>query len=162
MKFQALAPKPAHAAVFALIAALAGCGQLIAGYSLQAYQNTTTAKADVASLVDQSTAAAYADRKSQIDMVTLKLNEAAEFSRGEGSNQITTAQWDLVLQPNGNLYYAFLHAWQRHGTLNATEAGTWKTLLDRAFDYMICLEANKQSSSPCAKPEALPGATASQ
>ena len=136
---------------------LASCSQLISGYSLEAYKNATTLKADVAGLVSQSTDA-YSNHTNDIKNLTLKLNEAYEFSKGEANNETSTAQWELLLKPDGALYYGFLSKWMEHGSLNTTQVGNWKTLLDRAFDYIICLEANKQSSSACPKPESLPAA----
>ena len=149
---------PARVSFVAASLALASCGQLISGYSLQAYSNATTLKADVASLVDDSTGP-YADHTADIKSVNLKLHEAYEFSRGEAYNALSTQQWEILIEPapQGRLYGAFLQSWMRHGKLNETEAGNWKTLLDRAFDYIICLEANKQSATACRAPEALPG-----
>ncbi|MEJ0046829.1 MAG: hypothetical protein WDN04_12485 [Rhodospirillales bacterium] len=146
-----------HAAALILPMVLAGCGQLIAGYSLEAYKNDTTLKADVAALVEQSSNS-YDSRASDVNALTLKLHEAYEFSKGEASNQLSTREWELLLQPkpDGTLYYAFLDAWHRHGALDSAQMENWKTLLDRAFDYMICLEANKQSSTACPMPEAIP------
>ena len=40
------------------------------------------------------------------------------------------------------------------------ERAAKKQQLDRAFDYIICLEANKQESRPCSAPPALAGAGA--
>jgi hypothetical protein len=135
--------------------ALASCGNLIADYSLQAYQNDTTLKADVAALVAQSTTP-YSQHTSDISALTLKLNEAYEFSRGEAYNKLSTKQWELLLNPEGDLYGKFLKKWQVKGALNTAEVANWKVLLDRAFDYMICLEANKQSATACPAPEAVP------
>jgi hypothetical protein len=146
-----------HGAALISVLGLAACGQLIAGYSLEAYKNDTTLKADVAALVAQSSSP-YANHASDINALTLKLNEAYEFSKGEAYNRLSTEEWELLLkpEPDGTLYYAFLDAWQRHGTLNTEQINNWKTLLDRAFDQMICLEANKQSSTACPPPEAIP------
>jgi hypothetical protein len=134
--------------------AVASCGQLIAEYSQQAYKNDTTLKADVAAVVAQS-ATPYGQHGSDINALTLKLNEAYEFSRGEAYNQLSTKEWELLLNPDGDLYGKFLKEWKAKGSFSTTEADNWKVLLDRAFDYMICLEANKQSATACHAPEAV-------
>jgi hypothetical protein len=141
-------------AAFVATLALASCGTLIADYSLHAYQNDTTLKADVAALVAQSTTS-YSQHISDISALTLRLNEAYEFSRGEAYNQLSTKQWQLLLNPDGDLYGKFLGEWQKRGSLNTVEVASWKVLLDRAFDNMICLEANKQSATACPAPEAV-------
>jgi hypothetical protein len=147
----------AHVVALLAALALAACGDVIAGYSLQAYTNDTTLKADVASLVEESSSP-YASHAGDISALTLRLREAYEFSNGEADNRLSTKEWELLLKPapDGTLYFAFLAAWNRHGVLNTAQINTWTTLLDRAFDYMICLEANKQSSTSCPKPETIP------
>jgi hypothetical protein len=140
----------------ALAGFIAACTPLIAGYSLQAYQNATTLKADVAAMADNSTGD-FAAHAGDVSALTLRLNEAYEFSRGESHNALSTRQWALLIDPNGHLYGGFVVLWRREGRLSATEAGNVKTLLDRAFDQIICLEANKQSATKCPAPEALPG-----
>ncbi len=131
------------------------CGDQIAPYSLEAYKNETALKADVAALVAMS-ASPHASHQTDIDGLTLKLNEAYEFSKGEAYNKLSTAEWEILLKPDGDLYYKFLSKWSAKGQLNACEIANWKTLLGRAFDTMICLEANKQSATACPAPEALP------
>ncbi len=133
---------------------LSACQTLIADYSLEAYKNDTTLKADVANLVEESNTP-HDGHIAEINALTLKLREAYEFSKGESYNKASTAEWEVLLDPNGPLYYRFLSRWNSAGALNAAQIGTWKTLLDRAFDLMICLETNKQSSAACPAPEAI-------
>lgn len=140
-----------------LVAAVAGCSPLIAGYSLQAYKNDTTLKADVAAMVNQSTTP-YTAHEKDIAALTLRLNEAYEFSKGEATNALSTKEWQILLDPNGALYGKFIAQWHDRGQLSTIEAQNWKALLDRAFDVMICLEANKQQATKCPAPEAMPAA----
>jgi len=137
---------------------LAACAPLIAGYSLQAYQNATTLKADVAAMVTNSTDD-YSAHASDVSALTLRLNEAAEFAKGEPANAIAARQWVILLDPNGHLYGGFVAKWRHDGHLSAAEAGNVRTLIDRAFDQIVCLEANKQTATACAVPEPLPGAS---
>ncbi len=136
----------------------AACGPTIAGYSLEAYKNATTLKADVIALVDDSTEP-YASHAADIRALTVRLNEAAEFSRGEANNQLSTTQWDILIGPDGKLYAAFLKSWQSHGQLNQIESANWKAKLETGFNEIICLEANKQSATACPPPATVaPGA----
>jgi hypothetical protein len=136
---------------------VAACAPLIAGYSLQAYQNATTLKADVAAMADNSTDD-YATHASDVSALTLRLNEAYQFAKGEPENAIAARQWQILLDPDGHLYGGFVAKWRHDGHLSQAEAGNVHALLDRAFDQIICLEANKQTATACAAPEPLPGA----
>ena len=145
---------------FAVILAClaAACAPLIAGYSLQAYQNATTLKADVAAMADNSTDD-YATHASNVSALTLRLNEAYQFAKGEPENGIAARQWQILLDPQGHLYGDFVARWQRVHHFSATEAGDIKARLDRAFDQIICLEANKQTATACAAPEPMPASS---
>ena len=142
--------------IVAAAAVIGACAPLIAGYSLQAYQNGTTLKADVAALVEKSTDE-YTNHSGEVDTMTTRVNEAYEFSKGESSNALSTAQWKLLLDPAGGLYGGFVTLWRKHGHLSQTEADDKKVQIDRAFDQIICLEANKQKPTKCAAPESLSG-----
>jgi hypothetical protein len=100
----------------------------------------------------------YAAHASDVSALTLRLNEAYEFAKGEPQNAIAARQWAILLDPGGHLYGGFVAKWRHDGHLSPAEAGNIRTLLDRAFDQIICLEANKQTATACAPPEALPGA----
>ena len=137
---------------------LAGCAPLIAGYSLQAYQNATTLKADVAAMVANSTDD-YSAHAGDVGALTLRLNEAYEFAKGEPANGIAARQWRILLDPQSHLYGDFVARWQRVHHFSPTEAGDIKVRLDRAFDQIICLEANKQTPTACAAAEPMPPST---
>lgn len=140
-----------------LVCLVSACAPLIAGYSLQAYQNATTLKADVAAMAANSTDD-YTAHASDVSALTLRLNEAYEFARGEPENAIAARQWRILLDPDGHLYGGFVAKWRHDGHLSPAEAGNIKALLDRAFDQIVCLEANKQTATACAAPEPMPGA----
>ena len=128
---------------------LSACGPLIAEYSVEAYKNATTLKAEAQALVDKSSAS-YTSSKREIDAFTTKLNVAYEFAAGMAYNQIAAQQWQILRSPDGPLYGAFLRAWKAQGTLGPGFRREFKAQMDEAFDYIICLEANKQAARPCA------------
>jgi hypothetical protein len=132
----------------ALALCLSACGPLIAEYSVEAYKNATTLKAETEALVDKS-AQPYGSSKKDIDALTTKINAAYEFAAGMPFNQISAQQWQILRDPNGTLYGEFLRVWKQQNTLGAGFRTEEKAQLDEAFDYIICLEANKQAPKVC-------------
>ena len=104
-------------------------------------------------LVDKSTRPYTASRKD-IEGVTTKINAAYEFAAGMPYNQLAAQQWQTLRDPDGTLYGAFLRVWKQEGTIGAGFRKEFKGQLGEAFDYIICLEANKQAPKPCASANA--------
>lgn len=95
-----------------MVLSLAGCAPVISPYSLQAYTNDTTMKADVLALVTSSMEN-YAAHTKDIAALSVKLSEAYEFARGEPDNAISTAQWNIILAPTGLFMAGFWRAGRR-------------------------------------------------
>jgi hypothetical protein len=127
---------------------LTSCAPLIAEYSLEAYKNATTLKAEVAGLIDKS-GERFATRKAEVEALTTRINAAYEFAAGLPNNQIAAAQWQLIRDPAGGLYGDFVAIWMRAGTLSPAFRAEKKRQIGQAFDYLICLEANKQAPTSC-------------
>lgn len=136
------------APLFALLL-LAGCAPLIADYSLEAYKNATTLKAETLDLMDKSSGS-YTSHKKEIDTLTTKINVAYEFAAGTPYNQISAAQWQLLRDPKGSLYGGYIAYWKQRGSIPRPVARMEaKALIGKAFDEIICLEANKQTLKSC-------------
>jgi hypothetical protein len=129
-----------------LIALLAGCAPLIADYSLEAYKSATTLKAETAALIDKSEEA-YAAHKTDVDILTTKINAAYEFSAGIPANEISARQWDVLR--GDALYGGFVKLWAAQGTTGAAYRAEKKRQLSEAYNQIICLEVNKQSATSC-------------
>lgn len=130
---------------------LTGCAHQIAEYSLEAYKNATSLKAETGALIDKS-GEPYARHVEDVDELTVKINSAYEFSAGTPRNAISAAQWNILRDPDGNLYGGFVSTWKDEGTTSAAYRKAKKRQVNRAFDYIICLEANKQTFKPCGPP----------
>jgi len=130
---------------------LSACAPIISEYSLDAYKNATSLKAETLGLIDKS-AEKFASHRSEVDALTTKIDAAYEFAAGIPSNQLSTEQWQLLRNPDGNLYGGFVRTWSssKTGTLSpAYRAGKKKEISD-AFDQIICLETNKKEAKSCA------------
>lgn len=126
------------------------CAPLIAQFNAEAYKNATSLKAETLSLIDKS-GEAYSTRKKEVEVLTTKIDAAYEYVAGLPNNQITAQQWQVLRDPNGVLYGAFVRVWQRQGTVSPAFRTQCKLQMAEAFDQIICLEANKQAATSCAR-----------
>jgi hypothetical protein len=136
------------ARLFALASVLSGCTPLIGAYSDEAYKNATSLKAETLALMDKS-GESFVTHKSEVDAVTTRISAAYEYSAGLPSNQLSAQQWQILRNPDGNLYGAFVRRWQSSGRISPAYRTEKKIDIAEAFDYIICLEANKKESRPC-------------
>jgi hypothetical protein len=127
---------------------LGGCGRLIAEYSLQAYTNATSLKAETLAMIDKS-GEAYSLHAKEVDALNVKIDAAYEFSAGIPANQLSATQWAILRDPNRNLWGGFAQFWKTHGTVSAFFRQGVKKNIGDAFDEIICLEANKQAQTSC-------------
>lgn len=132
-----------------VVLSLSGCAPLIADYSLEAYKNATTLKAETQALIDKSNDT-YNSHAKEVDALTTKINAAYEFAAGTPYNQLSAQQWQILRDPNGALYGAFIAEWKQRTRIPKPKAREdIKHLIGEAFDEIICLEANKQTLTTC-------------
>lgn len=140
---------PAWVRVFCVALLLAGCAPIISEYSLDAYKNATSLKAETLAMVDKS-GEKYAAHRDDVDALTVKISAAYEFAAGIPNNDLSATQWQIVRNPDGNLWGGFVRVWSSQGTVSpAFRLGIRKNISD-AFDQIICLEVNKKESKSCA------------
>jgi len=128
---------------------MGACSSLpIADYSLEAYKNATSLKAETAALVAKSSQP-YARHAEEVDALNVKIDAAYEFAAGIPSNQLSAEQWRLLRDPDGNLYGGFVVFWRARGSVSGAFRDEFAIQIDEAFDEIICLEANKQALVRC-------------
>jgi len=71
---------------------LAGCMSSISPFSEVAYQQATSLKAQALVLMDQATEP-YAEHRSEVAALKVKLHEADEYAAGRPKNEDSTEQW---------------------------------------------------------------------
>jgi hypothetical protein len=120
---------------------LAGCST-IATYDQIAYERATDAKAEALALMDKATGS-YSAHLQEIESVSLTLNKAYEYDRGRALNSITVKQWDILLDPNRNLFGGFILRWHEKGSLRPAYIAEKKPDIAEAFDQIIELERGK-------------------
>jgi hypothetical protein len=127
---------------------LGACTPLIAPYSLDAYKNATDLKAETQALIGES-GEPYSQHTTDVKALSVKLDAAYEFANGIPKNQISATQWKILVDPNGNLIGGFLRTWSSQGTTSPAYQQEKKAQIGRAFDFIACLEVNKQQAKSC-------------
>jgi len=134
-------------ALFMLLA-LAGCSALIGPHSPTAYENATSLKAEVLVTLGKANTP-YSDNEAEVEEIKLKAEKAYEYVKGVPKNQLSTKQWGILKDPNGDLLGKFFKRWKERSTLSDTLIEEYKKLASDAFDEIICLEANKKEATEC-------------
>ncbi|SFU03126.1 hypothetical protein [Sedimentitalea nanhaiensis] len=136
-------------ALILLPLALAACDPLIGAYSAEAYKNATSLKARSLAMIDRS-GRSYSSQQTDVTALMTDIDAAYEFSKGLPKNEISARQWQLMRDPDEGLMGGFVAGWKRNGTVGGFFRSEKKTQIARAYDYIICLEVNKQKATPCA------------
>jgi hypothetical protein len=135
-------------AAFGLVSLLVGCAPLIADFNTEAYKNATSLKVEAMALVDKS-GERFATRRRDVEVFSTKLDAAYEFAVNLPNNQESTAQWQIIRDPNGDYWGAFVKVWRQQGTMGSTFRTEYKGRLGKAFDQLICLETAKPRGTGC-------------
>lgn len=141
--------RQARAGAFAALSlALSSCTPLIASYSLDAYKNATSLKAETLALIGES-GEQYSAHEAEVKALTVKLSAAYEFANGIPKNEISAGQWKLLTASDGNLYGGFVRTWQKDGKTSKAYQDGKAGQIGRAFDFIACLEVNKKEAKAC-------------
>ena len=110
--------KERHLAIcpVALVFAFTTSCSTISTYDRAAYEHAVNAKVDTLALMNRATEP-YGDHQKDIDALTTQLNKAYEYDRGRPLNKITVAQWQILLNPDADLWGGFLRMWKAKGSL---------------------------------------------
>jgi hypothetical protein len=120
---------------------LASCST-IATYDQIAYEKATAAKAEALALMDKATESFTANEK-EIEAVSLTIDKAYEYDRGRALNSITVKQWEILRDPDRNLFGGFIRRWREKGSLRLAYITEKKPDIAEAFDQIIELERGK-------------------
>lgn len=120
----------------------AACAPSISPYSHIAYQYGIDLKVDALRLMDDAEEP-YEDHSRAIERLQTDLEKAYEFAKGRPLNEHSTAQWELMIDPEAHLLGGFLDRWKRRGSLPRPFIAESKELIAAAFDTIIQLESGK-------------------
>jgi hypothetical protein len=114
----------------------------IAHFDQVAYTQITSVESDALSLMDKAIED-YSTHKQEIDDISNKIQKAYLYDKNRPKNKITEEMWDLIIDPNGNLYGGFLARWKAEGKLSAAFIGEAKKKIQANFDRIAQLESKK-------------------
>ncbi|WP_143042230.1 hypothetical protein [Citreimonas salinaria] len=136
------------AALFSLLFVLTACDPIISPFTEQAYENATTLKAQSLALIAKS-GQPYSTHRSNVEKLLVDVDAAYEYAKGLPRNDVVSAQWDTLRNPDGNLLGGFATRWKNSGTLSPFITEEISLQVSSAFDTIICVEINKREASVC-------------
>jgi len=114
----------------------------ISVFSPEAYKQAVELKVESLELMSFATMP-YADYEEDVINLNTELDKAFEFSKGRPDNEISTEQWRILIDEEGNLLGGFLKRWETEGSLSEMFVSEMQILVSDAFDTIIGLESGK-------------------
>jgi hypothetical protein len=138
-------PLPGAKAFLIASLLLTSCSS-VSVFSPEAYKQAVDLKVESLNLMSLATIS-YSDYEEDINYLKTELNKAYEFAKGRPDNEITTKQWEILIDENRNLLGGFLKRWEDEDTLSEMFVTEAKQLVSDAFDTIIGLESGKINPS---------------
>lgn len=129
----------------ALLVAVAACAcwvPAISPYSPVAYRQATDLKVESLGVMRRATEP-FEEHRRDVDELREELEKAFEFARGRPRNELSARQWEILIDPGGNLLGGFLARWEREGALSPVFVEEMRRVVSEAFDTIIGLESGK-------------------
>lgn len=114
--------------------------------------NAASLKAQTLSLLDVA-GDPYASHAAEVTALTARIDAAASAAAADPLNTLSARQWSVLRDPSRALYGGTIVLWQSQGTLGPAFRDQKKIQIARAFDYILCLEANKGRATSCGQIE---------
>jgi hypothetical protein len=127
--------------LFAAIA-ISGCAPTISQFNETAYQQAVQLKVQSLVLVNKATEP-YADHADIAETLRQDLETAYEYAKGRPDNELSTRQWEIMIDPERNLMGGLLKRWEEEGTLSPVFVREFRGVISDAFDTIIGLESGK-------------------
>jgi hypothetical protein len=118
----------------------------ISVYSPEAYKQAVDLKIESLNLMSSATMP-FSDYEEDVAFLKTELSKAYEFAKGRPNNEISTKQWEILIDENKNLLGGFLKRWENDETLSEMFVTEAQKLVSDAFDTIIGLESGKISPS---------------
>ncbi len=134
-----------HTLIVSLLLAIAACSY-ISSYDQYAYQQDISLKVDALALMDKATET-YASHTKDVQTLQTELEKAYEYAKARPKNEVTTKQWELLMDPDHHLLGGFLKRWKAESKLSPIFIQQAKGLVGSAFDTISGLESGKVKAS---------------
>ncbi|WP_428236207.1 hypothetical protein [Gracilimonas sp.] len=134
------AQKVATLIVFGVL--LTACAPSISQFNETAYQQAVQLKVKSMSLIDKANEP-YSVHEEAAVQLKQDLLTAYEYAKGRPKNEISTRQWEIMVDAERNLMGGFLVRWKEQETLSPAFIGEYSKVIADAFDTIIGLESGK-------------------
>jgi hypothetical protein len=142
----------------AIMFLLLGCGTTTAPFDPATQLNVEQLKVQTLALIDKS-GTKFTANQAAVAALTAKYDAAASAAAAIPKNEAVTAAWGIIRGPQSGSAVEYFNTWKQRGVMRPAIRVEKKTQIGRHFDYLICLEAAKQSGATCTNPlAASPGA----
>ncbi|MGN8226072.1 hypothetical protein [Gracilimonas sp. BCB1] len=121
---------------------LTACAPSISQFNETAYQQAVQLKVKSMSLIDKANEPYSAHEEAAVQLKQ-NLLTAYEYAKGRPSNEISTRQWEIMVDAERNLMGGFLVRWKEQETLSPAFIGEYSKVIADAFDTIIGLESGK-------------------
>jgi hypothetical protein len=128
--------------LFSLISLLVISCSTISVFSPEAYKQAVDLKVESVDLMSFATMP-YNEFSDEAEFLKTELNKAYEYAKGRTNNEISTKQWEILINPDGNLLGGFLKRWEAESTLSQMFVEEMQIMVADAFDTIIGLESGK-------------------
>lgn len=106
------------------------------------YKETISAKVEAVDLMSYAVED-YTSYENEVHELNKALQKIYEYEKNRPRNAETTKMWEILLNPDKNLYGGFLKRWQNDTTLNKFFIEEAQIQVAEAFDLIIDLENGK-------------------
>ena len=128
--------------ILSLLLCIAGCAPSIAPFSSRAYEQAVDLKIDTLRLIERAEEP-YGKHSSRIEALQIRLLKAREYARGRPYNDITTRQWEIMVDTDGFMAGGFLSRWASEDSLSWAFIQEASLQIASGFDTIIRLESGK-------------------
>jgi len=106
------------------------------------YKETISAKVEAVDLMSYAVED-YTSYENEVHELNKALQKIYEYEKNRPRNVETTKMWEILLNPDKNLYGGFIKRWQNDTTLNKFFIEEAQIQVAEAFDLIIDLENGK-------------------
>jgi len=124
-----------------LTMALGSCAT-ISKYDQYAYMETNSIKVDAVNIMADATDD-YAAHQAEVTTLQTSIDKMIAYETNRPKNTISEKMWNLLNDPNGNLYGGFMVRWKREGKLDSVFISQSQKLVGQSFDQISQLESGK-------------------
>lgn len=128
--------------ILSILLLLTSCGTSAAFFDQMSYKETISAKVEALALMDKAVND-YSSEQAQIEEVNLAMRKVYEYEKNRTNNEETIRMWEILLDPEKNLYGGFIKSWESQSTLSKVFVGEAKPQIEKAFDIILGLETKK-------------------